>query len=275
MPAPLPDDRPIVETAHQQDLAAPTPPDPLVVFVPGMGLDEEEWGLVRAGLSGPSIVLLLPSMGKPAPRHGDLRAPAQATRLLEGLPAGSPVVLVAHSASCPVVVDLATRSRDVVGLVLVGPVTDPAAASWPAMLVQWARTAVHEHLSEGATLARQWWRTGPLSMLKGMNEVRYFRTDLALELVRAPVEIVRGDKDRIATQRWSARLAQMSNGRLSTVEKAAHMVPLTHPDAVTAAVQRILATHRQPGPEALQKPDRGSVSSQLSGEEGERSSVVA
>lgn len=261
MPSLSSGERSEVVTVHQQAPAGETQSDPLVVFAPGLGLDEDEWGLVRAALSGPSMVLLLPSMGQPVPRRGDLRAQAQATRLLGALPTGVPVVLVAHSASCPVVVDVATRSRDVVGLVLVGPVTDPAAASWPAMLVQWARTAVHEHLSEGVTLARQWWRTGPVSMLKGMNAVRHFRTDLALESVTARVEIVRGDKDRIATQRWSTRLSQVSNGHLSTVEGAAHMVPLTHPEAVIAAVERILLTHRQLQHGALQRPDHGSVTS--------------
>lgn len=246
MPAPSSDERPIDASAQARTpAAAATPISPLVVFVPGLGLDQDEWQLVRAGFNRPSIVLLLPSMGRPTFRRGDFRAPAQATRLLRLLPKGAPVVLVAHSASCPVVVDVAVRSSDVVGLVLVGPVTDPSAASWPGMLVQWARTAVHEHLSEAAILGRQWWRTGPVSMLRGMNAVRHFRTDLALESVTRQVEIVRGDRDRIASQQWSTRLAQVSNAHLTTVKGAAHMVPLTHPEAVIAAVDRLLLTHHQ------------------------------
>lgn len=217
----------------------PTLTNPLVVFTSGLGLNEDEWEPVRTGLAGPSLVLLLLSMGRPAPRHADLRVEAQATRLLQLLPTRVPIVLVAHSASCPVAVEVATRSEDVVGLVLVGPVTDPAAASWPAIMGQWSRTAVHERLWEVPTLLRQWWRTGLFSMLRGMNAVRHFRTDLALKAVTIPVEIVRGDTDRIAAQVWASSLQTICSGTLTVVEGSAHMVPSTNPKAVTAAVNRI------------------------------------
>ena len=184
---------------------------------------------------------MLPSLGQPARRPADLRTEAHASRLLESLPTGTPTILVGHSASCPVVVNAAARSDDMVGLVLVGPVTDPAAQSWPRMLRQWGRTAAHERPSEAASLVRQYWRTGPMSMLRGMNAVRRFRTDLALESLTLPVEIVRGRKDRIATQDWCSELMRAANGHLTTVEGAAHMVPLTHPEAVVAAVDRVRA----------------------------------
>lgn len=151
-----------------------------------------------------------------------------------------------HSASCPVVVNAASRSSDVVGLVLVGPVTDPAAQSWPRMLVQWGRTAAHEQPWEATTLARQYWRTGPVSMVRGMSAVRRFRTDHALRPLDLPVEIIRGDQDRIATQHWSSQLMQASRGHLTTMDGAAHMVPLTHPKVIVAAVDRIRTTTRRP-----------------------------
>lgn len=218
---------------------------PLLVFTPGLGLNGDEWRSVRAELRAPSLVLLLPSIGQPAPRRADLQVEAQAIRLLNRLPQNRTVILIAHSASCPVAVEVATRSRHVVGLVLVGPVTDPEAASWPALLVQWARTAVHEPLWQVPVLVRQWRRTGPLSMLRGMNALRRFRTDLALQSVTVPVAIIRGDKDRIAAHAWSTTLLRVSNGHLRSVEGAAHMVPLTHPEAVATAVDRILSAHEQ------------------------------
>jgi pimeloyl-ACP methyl ester carboxylesterase len=245
MPAPDVDDPSIISTSHQAAPDHPKTAHPLVAFVPGLGLDADEWQAVRAGLTGASVVVLLPSLGQPAPRPADLRTEAHASRLLESLPTGTPTILVGHSASCPVVVNAAARSDDVVGLVLVGPVTDPAAQSWPRMLRQWGRTAAHERPSEAASLARQYRRTGPMSMLRGMNAVRGFRTDLALESLTLPVEIVRGRKDRIATQDWCSELKRAANGRLTTVEGAAHMVPLTHPEAVVAAVDRVRAATPQ------------------------------
>lgn len=207
--------------------------------MPGLGLDSRSWHLVRHDLRGLSAVVTLPSMGQPAPRGMDLLVERQAERLLQSLPKGETTILVGHSASCPVVVEAATRTRDVVGLVLVGPVTDPAAQTWQRMLSQWARTASHEWPSEAAALVPQYRHTGALSMLRGMDAMRHFRTDLALSRLALPVEIVRGEKDRIASHEWSSALRRVSNGRLTTIQGAAHMVPLTHPTAVTAAVDRL------------------------------------
>ena len=211
----------------------------LIVFVPGLGLDTRSWQLVRQEVWEPSAVVLLPSMGEPARRGTDLPVETQAERLLQRLPKGGSIILVGHSASCPVVVEAASRTNDVVGLVLVGPVTDPTAHSWPRMLSQWARTASHERPREGLTLFPQYRRTGPVSMLRGMDAIRPFRTDFALGQLALPVEIVRGDKDRIASLEWSSVLQRVSNGRLTTIQGAAHMVPLTHPTAVVRAIDRV------------------------------------
>jgi pimeloyl-ACP methyl ester carboxylesterase len=230
---------------------------PDVVFVPGLGLDSRSWQLVRDGLNGPSAVVLLPSLGQPAPRGTDLPVERQADRLLARLPSGRSTILVGHSASCPVVVEAACRTGDVVGLVLVCPVTDPSAWTWPRMLGQWARTATHERPSEAPTLVPQYRQTGIRSMLRGMDAMRHFRTDLALSRLALPTEIVRGEKDRIASGEWSDVLRRASNGRLTTVEGAAHMVPLTHPGAVTAAVDRLRYPNASSHQEAA---DRGSGS---------------
>lgn len=213
-------------------------PGRVVVLVPGLGLDARAWQLVRKEIDGPSSVVLLPSMGQRAPRGSALSVESQATRLMASLPKEAPVVLVGHSASCPVVVEAARRTAQVVGLVLVGAVTDPAAPTWPRMLAQWARTATHERLSEAAVLVPQYRRTGTLSMVRGMDAIRYFRTDVALTGVWVPVEIVRGQTDRIASRQWSSALRRVCDGRLTTVHGAAHMVPLTHPRAVASAVAR-------------------------------------
>ena len=212
---------------------------PLIVLVPGLGLDGRSWQLVRHELRGRGAVMLLPSLGQPARRGTDLSVERQAERLLQKLPTGKPTILVGHSASCPVVVEVATRTTDVVGLVLVGPVSDPAAQTWSRMLGQWARTASHERPSEAAALVPQYRRTGILSMLRGMDAMRHFRTDLALSRLDGPVEIVRGENDRIASREWSSVLRRVSNGRLTTIQGAAHMVPLTHPTAVAAAVDSV------------------------------------
>lgn len=214
---------------------------PVVIFVPGLGLDGRSWRAVRSRLGGPHAVVVLPSLGQRAPRGTDLRVEAQAERLLAVLD-GRSAILVGHSAGCPVVVQAATLSPSVVGLVLVGPVTDPTANTWKRMLLQWARTAPHERPGEVPILGPQYWRTGLGPMLRGMDTVRHFRTDLALGRLVLPVEIVRGSNDKIATKAWSSQLQRASRGRLTSIHAASHMVPLTHPEAVVAAVARVRAS---------------------------------
>ncbi len=131
-------------------------------------------------------------MGQPAPRGTDLSVQCQAERVLIALPDHLSIILVGHSASSPVVVQAAARSNHVVGLILIGSVTDPRAQSWPRMLSQWARTAIHERPQEARILLPQYRQTGTISMLRGMNAIRRVRTDLALRQIAFPVEILRG-----------------------------------------------------------------------------------
>jgi len=223
-------------------------PDPLIVLVPGLGLDDRAWALVRQRLNGRVRTVLLPSLGRGSPRGTDLRVERQAERLLSELmgEGADAVVLVGHSASCPVVVQAAASSHVVVGLVLIGPVTDPRARTWPRMLGQWLRTAPHERLREVPTLVPQYRHTGPATMVRGMDARRWYRTDQALASLHIPVVVIRGARDRIAPQDWSARLTAIARGRLQVVGGAAHMLPLTHPDAVAAAVRNVASAAGPP-----------------------------
>lgn len=211
----------------------------VVVLVPGLGLDARAWASVRHLLTGPSLVVPLPSMGGPAGRGTDLRVEQQSRRLISALPPGRRVILVGHSASCPVVVDAATRTSAVAGLVLVGPVTDPAARSWPRLLARWLRTATHERLWEVPVLAPQYLSTGVLSMVRGMNHIRRYRTDAGLSTLSVPTLVIRGRNDRIAPARWCDQLALTARTAVISVPRAAHMVPLTHPHVIAKAAERL------------------------------------
>ena len=80
-------------------------------------------------------------------------------------------------------------------------------------------------------------------MLRGMDAVRHHRTDHALRGLDVPVEVVRGERDRISPADWCATLA---GEYVTEVLGAGHMVPLTHPDAVVTAVRRVLARAARP-----------------------------
>jgi pimeloyl-ACP methyl ester carboxylesterase len=212
---------------------------PTVVLVPGLGLDHRSWVGVRRLLGPSSTVVTLPSMGRRGPRGTDLHVEAHARRLLDALPAGGDVVLVGHSASSPVVVEAASRSARVVGVVVIGPVTDPGARTWPGILRQWAATVVHEPPWESLALTPQYLSTGLSSILRGMDRIRLYRTEVGMAASTVPTLVMRGEKDRIAHAPWCERLAAAAGTPLVTVAGAAHMVPLTHPEAVVAAIRRL------------------------------------
>ena len=215
---------------------------PSVVIVPGLGLDERSWSRVLERLTAPAAVVCLPALGRPAPAGTDVQIGRQAARLLIELArlGATNVVLVGHSAGCPVIVEAAARSTVVTGLVLLGPVTDPRAATWPRLLGQWVRTVVQERLWQIPLLIPQYRKTGFPTMLRGMNSFRWYRTDHAVARLTIPVAVVRGEQDRIAADAWSSRLADAARTDLTTVDGAAHMAPLTHPEAVVDAVREVM-----------------------------------
>ncbi|MEV5967124.1 alpha/beta hydrolase [Kribbella sp. NPDC051952] len=224
-----------------------------LLFVPGLGLDSREWyGVLRclndqtAAATDPASVVLLPSLGQRAPRGTELRVEALAERLANVVQPGA--VLVGHSAGCAVAIEIAARSTSVAGLVLVGPATDPRAATWPRLITQLIRTAVHEHWWEAPILLPQYFSTGLGSMARGMNAVRSFRSDRAIARTSVPVAIVHGSRDRIAPYDWCSQLAEAAGGQafVTSVPGAAHMVPITHPEAIAVAVQAIQARFTQP-----------------------------
>lgn len=211
------------------------------LMVPGLGLGAEVWdptirALVQAGMDPHRIgAATLPGYGEPVRSGHPLDPRGAALRLIEtSLPAGERRVPVGHSASCQVVVHTAALVPErVVGLVLIGPTTDPRAASWPGLIRRWLATAAHETPRQLPSLVRQYRRTGLLNMLRVMDTVRHDRIEETLQQVRCPVQVVRGAHDRIAPQDWCKGLAPTL-----TLERGAHMVPITDGDLVALAVQR-------------------------------------
>jgi pimeloyl-ACP methyl ester carboxylesterase len=214
-----------------------------VVAVPGLGLSVAVARRALDRLPGvDGAVVLLPGFGRRAPRGTPVAPDRLARLLLERLPAGGPVVLVGHSASCQVVAEAAVQAPGrVTALVLVGPATDPRAATWPALVGRWLRTAVHERPGQIPLLVRAYARTGLVSMARGMDAARRHRLAATVAAVACPVLVVRGRHDAICPADWAAALASgTGDGRVETLAAGAHMVPVTHPDALAARIAAFL-----------------------------------
>ena len=227
-----------------------TPP-PVLRLVPGLGLNQAAWRPTVESL--PSAwrrdldVALLPGYGERATRAADLRPAALAKVLLDRwCPPDGTVVLVGHSASCQIVAEAACRRPDrVIGLVLVGPTTDPRARSWSSLARRWLATARHESVGEMPTLVRQYARTGLWTMARAMDAARRDDVRGSVRGSRGPVLVVRGPRDRICPADWAADLVELAGcpdgdvpSRSVTLAVGAHMVPLTHGPLVARELER-------------------------------------
>jgi pimeloyl-ACP methyl ester carboxylesterase len=224
-----------------------------VVAVPGLGLSVEVPARTLRVLQPVvgSTVVALPGYGVPR-RPGTATDPAAlAARLIEELDGlhVARAVLLGHSASCPIVVEAALQEpARVVGLILVGPTTDPRAARWSRLAARWLRTAVWERPGQVPVLARDYRRTGFLDMARSMDASRRHRIDRAVTTVSCPVLVVRGRHDRIAPADWAAALAELApQGRAVTLPAGAHMVPITHTTALAARMEAFLGALPPPG----------------------------
>jgi pimeloyl-ACP methyl ester carboxylesterase len=217
------------------DSAARAATVPEIVLVPGMGLDERSSARLRRRIGG--TVAILPGMGR---RRSVGTLDQLADHLLAAL-GEVPVVLVGHSQSCQVVVAAATRDRRVVGLLLLGPTTDPRMRSLRVLAVRWLRTAVHEPWWQVPLILAQWLRSGPAAMTALWRQLAGDRIDEDLSRVPVPVVVVRGSRDALCPHDWAAHLADRApRGRLVELPGAAHMTPQTRPDDVARLVTDLL-----------------------------------
>jgi len=203
--------------------------------VPGLGLDDRSWAPTLRALKLPTTsVVTLPGFGEPA-GAADLSPSSLARLLLDRLRPGASVVLAGHSSSCQVVAHAARIRPDAVReLVLVGPTTDPRAASWWGLARRWLATAVHEKPTQVPLLVAQYRSTGLRDMARAMERARRDRIDLTLEHVPCPVLVVRGAHDRICPEDWARSLSPAA----VTLRSGGHMVPWTHGQATAAAIAR-------------------------------------
>jgi pimeloyl-ACP methyl ester carboxylesterase len=220
---------------YTPDSAARAATVPEIVLVPGMGLDERSSARLRRRIGG--TVVILPGMGR---RCAVGTLDELAGQLLAALGPG-PVVLIGHSQSSQVVVAAAERDRRIVGVVLLGPTTDPRMRPLRVLAQRWLRTAVHERWWQLPLVLAQWLRTGPAAMSALWRQLAGDRIDEDLCRVAVPVVVVRGSRDALCPHDWAAHLAgRAPRGRLVELPGAAHMTPQTRPAELARLVADLL-----------------------------------
>jgi pimeloyl-ACP methyl ester carboxylesterase len=200
-------------------------PHPPLTLVHGLGVSHRYFARLRR---------LLPQAQAPD-LAGD-SVDALAASLERVLRPGS--LLVANSLGCQVAVEVALR-RPVRGLVLIGPTWDPAAPTVVAQLLRLLNGAYREPPSLVPVLAWEYARWGPRRAVAAARSMLAHAMAERLALVRAPVVVVRGERDPICGRAWAELAAAVCGGPLVTVPGAAHAVHWSHPAAVVDVVEEL------------------------------------
>jgi pimeloyl-ACP methyl ester carboxylesterase len=228
-----------------------------VLLVPGLGLGSEcfapmlaAWDETGTSARALTTTALVGGFGQPGGRDPSLAPAVLARQLLDRGDLAPASLVIALSAGCQVAAHLALLAPDrVTGLVLIGPTTDPRAATWPRLVRRWVRTVRSEPVHQLPALLRQYRRTGPTAMVRAMDRARHDRIDETLSRVDSPILVLRGAHDHISPEDWTESLALQpgnrdgvaSTRRSVTLGGGAHMVPYTHGPAVAAHVDAFAA----------------------------------
>ncbi|HEU5110665.1 MAG TPA: alpha/beta hydrolase [Micromonosporaceae bacterium] len=160
-----------------------------------------------------------------------------------------PAAVLGNSFGCQVAVELASRRPDLVArLILVGPTTDPRAASMPAQAARLVRTLPGEDWRQAPILRADIRDAGCRRIVATLSHAVRDHIETKLAGVRVPTLLVRGARDRIAPQLWLDRAAALTPGSVThVIEGAAHNAATTAGPELAAAVATFLTPeHRGP-----------------------------
>jgi pimeloyl-ACP methyl ester carboxylesterase len=198
----------------------------------------------------------LPGFGATPPPPepwGSAEYAAAVAQLVENGPgSGPPPVVVGHSLGGRIAVRLAAARPDLVGaLVLSGTPLVPRKGGGrrPPLGFRMARGLHRAHLLGDAAMERARQRHGSPDYRAAQGVMRDVlvrmvneRYDDALAALRCPVELIWGDDDTEAPVQTARALeAAISGAHLSLCPGAGHLLPLTAPAELRAAVERALA----------------------------------
>jgi pimeloyl-ACP methyl ester carboxylesterase len=239
---------------HFRTLASPSSSGPVFVLVHGIGMSHRYLARLHRSLTarGTVISVDLPGFGGlPKPDHDvDIAEMADGlAALLDRIRADAiatgPVVLVGQSMGTQWVVELAARRPDLAqAVVLIGPVADERRRTVLQQAGRLALDTMRETPGANALVFADYLRCGPLWYLAQLRHMLDYLIEDRIVGVEAPVLVVRGSRDPIASLGWSRHLtAAAQRAALVEIPGRAHNAQHTAPGAVASAVRHFCATH--------------------------------
>jgi pimeloyl-ACP methyl ester carboxylesterase len=160
-----------------------------------------------------------------------------------------------------VAVEIAVRRPDLVAtLTLVGPTVDPSAPTGAGQIRRWARDLIGEDPHQIPVIAADVRDAGPHRILRTLRHSVHHHIETRIPLVRAPILVLRGEHDPIATAGWIERAASSaSDGVTGVVPRAAHNAVTTAGAQVAEQAWSFVRTRTAPKDAAPVRAPRGGV----------------
>jgi 2-hydroxy-6-oxonona-2,4-dienedioate hydrolase len=149
--------------------------------------------------------------------------------------------LLGNSFGCQVIAELALRRPELVeGVVFVGPTVDRRRRSWASQVTRLAVDATREPPRLVALAVRDYLETGPIRTFRMAREALEDRLERKLPGFPAPLLVVRGERDALCPEDWTAEVARLARGRLAVIRGAAHAAHYSHPRELAELVRAFL-----------------------------------
>ena len=217
-----------------------------MVCVHGLGCSHRYFAPLARHLAHEAFVVApdLPGFGRtPGPRRAlDVRGLSTALAEWIRTTGREGATIVANSAGCQVVVDIAVHSPDLLGtLVLTGPTVDARARGMVRQTCRLVRDAPHERATLGVVLAGDYVRAGPRRILATARHLLSDPIECKLPLVRSPAVVVRGERDPIVPRRWALEVTRLlPHGRFVEVPDAGHALNYSSPESLARIIHECL-----------------------------------
>lgn len=229
--------------------AAPAPfPDnaqatPAVVLIHGIGASHRYLRRLHAILaeSVDTYSIDLPGFGAtPRPDH-TLTVADHATYILDAMELLGVLefVIVGHSMGSQFVTEAALQQpARIPYVVLMGPVVDSKRRTVAQQaLALGLDSLLFESPSANALVFADYLRCGPRRYFQTLRVMMDYPTDQKITRVTAPVLVLRGANDPVASTDWSRRLAELvPNGRLLEIKGTGHVVQHNRATEVAGAI---------------------------------------
>lgn len=226
----------------------PTAIGTTVVLLHGIGMSHKTWASVQPMLSADCRVVSFDLPGFGVCRNPG--RPYDVDRFGDAVDEGLDRLgvrrhlIVGHSMGAQFAVDAAiTHPEQVAGIVLIGPVVDPARRRFLAQALDLGHDTLKEPLPVNSRVLADYLRGGPGWYLATLRAMFAYPIEERIAQTSCPAVVLRGEYDPIARHEWCLQLAAAAGGpgRLVTVPERSHVIPLTAPESVVHEVRGLLA----------------------------------